>query len=480
MSKLIEWIKRADNNIAITYRNDNSNHYESISYKTLYNNMLAVANYLSNYKGKTIAIIGINKLEYVVTLLSVLSFVGNVFLVDKELDEDMINHLFDKVKPDLIVLDNTLKFSFEIPSIVFADINKIMMKSNFTELDNVFSGKCILHTSGTTGEPKLIELTEEQYTYIIPYLNKAWKVTSKHACLFIIPIYHVYALISLFHGIYAGLPNILEYDFNKLESVLKETHPSIFLGVPLIYNKIKDATYEKIGKRKLNFALFLSNCLLGLGIDIRKKLFKELHDYFGGNYYFGVTGGSIANPETNKFFDAVGLPVYSGYGMTETSGPISICYAENNRYDSVGYILANTINVKNKNEQGIGEIWVSGTNIISNYLYDQDKHNFDNTYFNTGDLGYIKENFLYITGRNKDILIGDNGKNIAVKELVTKIMTNKEIKDCTIVMENNYLVAILDTDLTNEQVELCINAVNKTLPKYKQISTFRIVDKGFK
>lgn len=481
MSELLNWINNnKKSNTAIVYRETNFDEYNQITYSELCKYLNSLSNYLQIYKNKTIAIIGNNKLEYVVSLLSILCNIGNVFVIDKELNENEINKLFKKVTPDLIILDDEINLKFEKKNILkFSEINKIMKSNLNFEIDNTFSGNLILHTSGTTGEPKCILLTEEMYLYIIKDLNDSWKVRENHSCLFIIPFYHIYALTSLFHGLYAGISNIIEWDYSRLETVLKKTNPSIFLGVPLIFNKVKDKAYEKAGN-KLNSAIKLSSFLLSLKIDIRKKLFKEIHNYFGNNYFFAVSGGSIANPETHKFFEDIGLPLYSGYGMTETSGPVAITYEKNNKYDSVGKILNNNIKIINKNENGIGEIYISGENIIKNYIGEENNDIFVDDYFNTGDLGYVKDNFLYITGRNKNILIGDNAKNISSEELSEKILKNKNIYDCLIKMENNKIIAILDTTLSEKEIENYISEINKTLPNYKKISKFKIINKGFK
>lgn len=481
MNKLLTWINKnkQNNNPAIVYRITNTDSYQNISYTELYNYIISLSGYLKDYKNKTIAIIGNNKLEYVVSLLSVICNIGNVFVVDKELKENELDKIFKNIIPDLLILDDEININYnKINTLKFSEINKIM-KSNYEfEIDDSFSGNLILHTSGTTGEPKCILLTEEMYLYIIKDLNESWKVTNKHSCLFIIPLYHIYALTSLFHGIYAGVTNILEWDYSRLDDVLKKTNPSIFLGVPLVFNKIKDKVFEK-GGNKLKFGLTLSKFLLFFKIDIRKKLFKEIHEYFGNNYYFSVSGGSIASPDTNKFFDDIGLPVYNGYGMTETSGPITICYEKNNEYNSVGKILNNNIKIINKDKNGIGEICISGKNIIKEYINEKDNNCFIDGYFNTGDLGYVKNNFLYITGRKKEILIGDNGKNISTKELSDKILENKNIYDCIIKMENNKVIAILDTTLSEEEVKIYIDNINKNLANYKKISEFKIIRKGF-
>ena len=481
MSLLMDWINKntITNQYALTYRRPESNNYTSVTYMQLRNHIVSLSSYLSKYKNKTIAIIGNNKLEYVVSLLSILCNIGNAFLIDKEIKQEEIDDLFGVVKPDLVIVDDKINLSIKsIDTITFSQINKAINEEYEFTSDASFSGKLILHTSGTTGKPKCIELTEEMYTYIIKDLNDSWQVQSHHSCLFIIPLYHVYALVSLFHGLYAGTQNIIEWDYAQLENVLKETHPSIFLGVPLVFNKIKDATFKKAGN-KLKFGLSLSNFLMKFGIDARKKIFKDLHAYFGNNYYFSVSGGSLANPETNKFFDDVGLPVYNGYGMTETTGPVTINYQDNNRYDSVGKILNNDVKIINADSNGIGEILIAGPNVIKQYINSEKDDCFVDGYFNTGDLGYIKDDFLYITGRKKEVLIGDNGKNVSTVELSNKILQNDLINDCTLKMEDNKIIAILDTDLSEQEVQRYINEINTSLPNYKKIFSFKIIDKGF-
>lgn len=481
MNTLLSWIninKQDRYKMAITYRCPNDDIYCSITYGKLYDYVVSLSGYLMKYKDKTIAIIGNNKLEYVVSLLAGLC-IGNVFVVDKELNNDELTSLFNIVKPDLIIIDDEINVNMlDIEQLTFKQVDILMRKGYAFDVKTSNAGNLILHTSGTTGTPKCIELTEDMYLYIIKYLNKSWKVTDKHSCLFIIPLYHIYALTSLFHGIYAGVENILEWDYSRLETVLKQTNPSIFLGVPLVFNKFKEKAYEN-GGHKLKFGLCLSRFLLKLNIDVRKKLFKELHAYFGTNYYFSVCGGSIAAAETNQFFNDIGLPLYNGYGMTETSGPITICYEGNNRYDSVGKILNNDIKIINADENGVGEICISGRNVVKKYINNENSTCFDSEGFNTGDLGYVKDGFLYVTGRKKNIFIGDNGKNVSVQELTKLILSNKDINDCVLKMEDNKIFAIIDTSLSQDKLQKYISNLNSTLPRYKQISSFKIINKGF-
>lgn len=460
MSRIYERIRyyrdKTPEKKAFTFRT--GDHYESIDYAALYDQVNILSEGLAGYKGKTIAVIGNNKLEYALSLLAVLCRVGNTFLIDKELSSEDILKIFEQKKPELIILDEELGLSFDgYRVLTFNEIGAMLKGSRNAKAeepgsaDASFAGRLILHTSGTTGEPKCVSLSEENYYGVIPELNRKWKVVAEHSCLFIIPLYHIYALTSLFHGLYAGINNILEWDFKRLGTVLAETKPCLFMGVPLMYNRIMNALPR-----------------------------DSIPAYFGGNYVFGVTAGSLMPYETAAFFNGLGLPVYNVYGMTETSGPIAINYRDHNRYESVGEILdINEVVIKDPDEDGTGRICVKGSNVFDGYLND-DESIADDGFFDTGDIGYIKEGYLYVTGRKKNLIVGSNGKNISPEELNRKLMLCGNIDDCNVIMENDRLTAVVNTVMSEEELKACIDELNKNLPAYKRISGFRITDKNIK
>jgi long-chain acyl-CoA synthetase len=167
--------------------------------------------------------------------------------------------------------------------------------------------------------------------------------------------------------------------------------------------------------------------------------------------------------------------------MTETAGPVAMNYKKNNDYNSVGKILnVNDVKIKNADSENVGEIWVKGSNVFEGYLGDNEKEYIQDGYFYTGDIGYIKNNFLYVLGRKKNILIGDNGKNIAPEELIRMLIKYKGINDCNIVMRENKLHAIVNTELTYEDVKKIIDEVNSKLANYKKIFDFEITTKNIK
>lgn len=432
-------------------------------------------------KYKNVAIIGGNKLEWLISFFAVFGYLGDVIAIDKELDTESIVKLFEQSKPDLVILDDDIVLEFEdIDILKFSEINKIMNGEKECVLKETHMGNLLLHTSGTTGFQKIVKLTEDNLFGVIPELNERWKASHKDSCLFIIPMYHIYALTTMFHSLYAGVNIILENDYKKMGQVLQATKPTLFIGVPLMYNKIKEAmlsTNEKLIMRMIT----ISNCLLKIGIDLRKKIFKKAHAYFGGNYFFGCSAGSLLAYDTNKFFNDIGLPIYNVYGMTETAGPVAMNYKKNNDYNSVGKILnVNDVKIENADSENVGEIWVKGSNVFEGYLGDKDAEYIKDGYFYTGDIGYIKKDFLYVLGRKKNILIGDNGKNIAPEELIRLIIKYKGVNDCNIVMRDNKLHAIINTELAEEEVKKIVDEVNSKLPNYKKIFDFEITTKNIK
>ncbi len=127
-----------------------------------------------------------------------------------------------------------------------------------------------------------------------------------------------------------------------------------------------------------------------------------------------------------------------------------------------------------------GEIWVKGQNVFKGYVGNESGDYIIDDFFDTGDIGFVKNNFLYVKGRKKNILIGDNGKNVAPEELIKKLMKNTNIKDCNIIMKNNRIYAIINTELSEKEVKSIVDEVNIKLPKYKRIYGYEITDKNFK
>ena len=283
---------------------------------------------------------------------------------------------------------------------------------------------------------------------------------------------------------------------------MAEYKVSVFISVPLliesIYKKIIIGA-EKQGKLKLlKFMGMVSNGLLKLGIDVRRKLFKSVLDQLGGELRFIICGAAAVDPEALKGFNGFGIVTVQGYGLTETSPILTAERPGHMKLGSVGVPLPDIeVKISDKNDQGIGEVIARGPNIMKGY-YNNQKETDDilkDGWFYTGDLGYIdKAGYLFLSGRKKNVLILKNGKNVYPEELELTYGNLPYIKENVVMGIPHaddereltlYLKIVYDAeyfDVDKEEIEKIIrkdiDAINDTLPRYKQVRRVIITDEG--
>ena len=256
---------------------------------------------------------------------------------------------------------------------------------------------------------------------------------------------------------------------------------------------------EKQGKTKMvKFATKISNFLLKFGIDIRRKLFKDIINQLGG-LRMAVSGAAGIDKTVVENFTNFGIKTVQGYGLTETSPVITAENDENIRYGSVGYPLkGEEVKIFEPNEQGVGEIIAKGPNIMLGYFENEEatKEVLVDGWFHTGDLGYVdKDGFFFITGRKKNVIVMKNGKNIYPEELealITKlpyvaenivfgIPTKENDLDLAakIVYNKEYVEEIfgkISKKELKEKIWQDIKVINKTMPPYKYIRKIIVTD----
>lgn len=264
------------------------------------------------------------------------------------------------------------------------------------------------------------------------------------------------------------------------------------LLLEMMYKKINKEV-ERQGKTKiLKLGRKISNFLLHLGIDIRRKLFKEVLDQLGGNLRLAVSGAAAIDKEVAKGFNEMGIEAIQGYGLTETAPVLTAENDEHIRFGSVGFPLLNVeVAIDNPNEKGIGEVKAKGPNVMLGYyeMPEETKEVLKDGWFYTGDLGYIdKDGYLFITGRKKNVIVLKNGKNIYPEELevlinnlpyVVESMAFGYPKDddlllsAKIVYNEEYLKEILP-EANEEEIKEYVwkdikEKINKGMPNYKHI-----------
>lgn len=278
----------------------------------------------------------------------------------------------------------------------------------------------------------------------------------------------------------------------NLQKDMFDYHPQHITAVPLavetIYKKIW-FTAKKEGKdKKLETGIKISKFLMKFGIDIRRKLFKEVIDNLGGNLEMIICGGAFLDPKYENGLYDMGIQVINGYGTTECS-PIVTCNRLNNfKFGSAGCALeCNEIKIDEPDEEGVGEVMVKGSNVLMGYYDDPEstQEAFDGDWFKTGDYGYIDDDgFLYLRGRKKNLIILSNGKNVSPEEIEDKLMNIEYVKEVVVYEENGAITAefFLDTveyPDAKDNIKKDVRAVNMQLPSYKQVTKTKLRDVEF-
>ena len=224
----------------------------------------------------------------------------------------------------------------------------------------------------------------------------------------------------------------------------------------------------------------LSNALLKVGIDQRRKLFQSVLSKFGGNLEYIICGGAALDARYVKEFRSLGVEILNGYGITECSPVLSVNRNHYHRDGSVGQVLPGvSIRIANVDEHGIGEIQVRGDNVMMGYYHDEasTEEAFEDGWYRTGDLGYLDEDgFLFITGRKKNLIILANGENVSPEELEQLILRIPEVAEVVAYEEDKAITAEIfpdETELSEAEarkaIEEGVKQLNSELPNFKKI-----------
>jgi long-chain acyl-CoA synthetase len=304
----------------------------------------------------------------------------------------------------------------------------------------------IVFTSGTTGKGKGVmlsqtnicqDMTQGMYNFSI-YSKKS----SYSRTLCVLPPHHTFCSTIIFVGHFAlGCEFYLTSGIKYLLRELQEQKPTHLVLVPLfvetLYRRIW-GTAEKSGAApKLKKGMKISGVLRKVGIDLRKKLFAQVTDTFGGHLEMVICGGAALNQDIIDFFDAVGITILNGYGISECAPLISCNRNEWQKDGSVGTpILTEKVKIDEPNEDGEGEICVKGPNVMLGYYKEPEATAavFDSDgYFHTGDLGRVDaDGWLYITGRKKNLIIFSNGKNVYPEEIECEISRIRGVSEVVV------------------------------------------------
>ena len=356
------------------------------------------------------------------------------------------------------------------------------------EIEDKYFVSLILYTSGTTGNPKGVMLTFDNILVNVEGLDKyeMFKVTDR--VLGLLPMHHIFPLlgagvIPLAKG--ATIVFLKEVSSQAMVEALKKYKITFIIGVPKLWEMLHKKIMEKINGGKLTKTIFkLAEKINNKSFS--KTIFKKVHEGFGGNIRFFVSGGSKLDPQISRDFLTLGIDVCEGYGLTETAPMISFTPVGQILPGSAGKILPG-IEAKIAED---GEIVVKGRNVMKGYYkrLDATKEVIDEDgWFHTGDLGELKNEFLFVTGRKKEMIVLSNGKNINPIEIEQWIIANTNlIKEVAIMDYQDRLTAVIYPDFYKLHEEGITNIIetlkkgvidkyNKQATSYKKVLDVKIV-----
>ncbi|MDD4122269.1 MAG: AMP-binding protein [Eubacteriales bacterium] len=301
--------------------------------------------------------------------------------------------------------------------------------------------KIILFTSGTTEAAKGVMLSHRNIASSVMDTCRIADIRPDDRTLSILPIHHTFeSTMGMSLVLYRGASVAFYEGLKYITKNLAEAQATVLIGVPLIFESVYDKIWkqaEKTGKSTaLKKAIKLNKTLKLFGIDASRKLFKSIHEKFGGKLRLLVTGAAAIDPNVLRGFEDLGFRMLQGYGLTECSPLVSGTPDFCNGYKKAGSVgpsvASGEIRIVDKDEDGIGEITSKGPNVMLGYYNMPEKTNevLKDGWFYTGDLGFMdKEGWLYITGRKKNVIVTKTGKNIYPEEVEYYINRNKYIQE---------------------------------------------------
>lgn len=525
-------VKKYPNNNAFIIKEviDKKIEYKKITYKEFGEqiNQLGTALIKNNLKGKRIAIIGKNRYEWILSYVSVINGTGVVVPLDKGLPEQEIENslirsgaeaiIFEKTYIDMInnIKNNNKtavkKFICMDPETEFESIPELinqgkdlLLKENKDFINSSINNSqmsILLFTSGTTAASKAVMLSHKNIASNIYAMTKCEDIRSTDTNIAFLPFHHTFGCTGILMFLSCGATNVFCDGLRHIQKNLVEYQVSTFVCVPLLIESIYKKIWQEIDKtgqrKKVEFGIKLTKFLMKFGIDIRAKVFKQIYDKLGGKIRSVISGASAIDPKVAEGFRNFGISVIQGYGLTETSPVLAAETLKACKTGSTGLPMPGVeIKINNPNEEGIGEIIAKGPNIMLGYYENEEETNkvLKDGWFYTGDLGYIdKEGFIFITGRQKNVIVLKNGKNIYPEELETLVNNLPYVKESMVYgkEKNDDLVVSVKVvydkdyiknkypDKTIEEIEKIIwediKQINQTMPNYKHIKNLIITD----
>ena len=446
-------------NVAFRQRFEKNEPYREITYKEAFETVNALGTALTNIglKGKRIAVIGENCYQWATSYLAVICGTGVVVPLDKELSAMELKQLVIEAEVSGVMFTKKYREIFkEMKTSGDTDIEILVDLTGDDEEEGIFKwsnlvaeGRMLLDggdrsfveaeiiademsellfTSGTTGIAKGVMLSHKNICFDLMIAPTILNVNTWDIFFSVLPIHHTYEgtcgfLMPLYKGASIAYCEGLKYIVKNLA----EVSPTMFLGVPALFETLYKTIMRNVRKQGkeglVKKVMSVNKVTRKIGLDLNKLLLKDILKVFGGRMRVLISGGAAIDPAILQFFNDLGFIAVQGYGLSECA-PMGALNPDNPKYmrnSSVGHILPGMqVKIVDKDEDGIGEICLKGDNVMLGYYKNPEEtaRTVRDGWFYTGDQGYVdEEDFIYITGRKKNVIIASNGKNVFPEEL---------------------------------------------------------------
>ena len=514
--------------------------WTEITYNQFKNEVIGLGTALTrklNLKDTRIVIIGENTHHWYVSYMTMLCGAGIAVPVDKELPENEIENVIKRAKASAVIFSTKKADVIKKVSENLPDVKYFIQMNSDQEIDGRFVGldylieegkalvnggdnsfmsieidpdefKVLIFTSGTTSNAKGVMLCNRNLAQNVNAATAYVKLTPDDRLMSILPLHHTYeSSIGFLLPFGIGASISVCQGLKHIVSDLQETKPTALLTVPLLVESLYRKINANIKKSKkdglVNSMIHVTNALKVVGVDIKRKVFNEIYENLGGRLRIIVSAAAPIDAKIGKWVEDIGILFLQGYGLTETAPIAALTPDFEPKVGSAGKaVVGAKLRIDHPNENGEGEVLICSKTLMLGYYEDEEATKeaiFEENgerWFHSGDIGYMdNEGFLYITGRSKNVIVTQNGKNIYPEEIELMLSKHPEIKECMVygkevegekeliitakvipnyeVIEENY-----GKDLSEEEIYKIIwdkvKEVNKELTSYKAIKKLEI------
>lgn len=536
----LESAKKFARKTALLYKRDNV--YFPITYSQMAEKVKTLAVGMSKFgaqKGDRVAILSENRPEWTIADLATMLLGGIVIPLHTTFSPQAISKIIEHSQAKIVIVaNNNLLNKILLSQNNLPYLEKIVLleraaveveawqdrifywewllahnDSNFhnnalLRPDDVCS---IVYTSGTTGEPKGVMLTHNNFLSNSQAVTEIVAVKPSDIFLSFLPLSHVLERLAGYYApLLSGATIAYAESIKQLSANLKEIKPTFLISVPRIFEKMYETIWEKAKTSELKKKIFLwalRQGKKGIGHYLADQLvFKKIRKQLGGRLRLIVSGGAALNEKIARFFLKIGLIVLEGYGLTETSPVVAVNREKDFKIGAVGKIVPR-VEVKISSDK---EILVKGPNVFKGYYKNQEETQLafnENGWFKTGDLGFLdKDGFLTIIGRRKEMLVTSGGKNVWPEAVESELSKDRFIAS-SIVLGNNrkFIGALIAPDWQKveqffkennwplQSPEQLVNSkmlidlfqqrldekVNPNLSEYEKIRAFKLLPRDF-